>query len=691
MHDDERREPRTEDQPSPLALGPAHWPAYAAAGVPLAPLADGPLTDLAQGMPVLLVGALVVAGASTVYRRFGGGRRRRRGVTLSPRTRARLRLRPGHGFASRGQLYRHYGRWPARRIAKHARRSLTLRDRWLGPWQEYATFHGRAQGLVHRWGVYSTFEDLVLMIGPPQEGKSQKAAASIIDAPGPVVVTSIRGDLIRDTVGLRQQRGYTWILNPEGVGLYGSNMRWNPVVGCEDIVAAVRRAGHMVEASENQGLSDASFWEDIGTMTLASLMHAAALMGGNLRNVRDWLAGGKEEITHLFYVLSEHGQASEHAAGVLWHLLNQMPEKTRESVITTLNRVLRFMIDPAVVETLCPPVGGSGDFDFEAFLNSKDTVYLVSSPNGYTTAPVFASFLAELVAVATAMGNRYEGADGSPRSRLDPPLTIEGDELANTAPVPVDSWASWASGSGIRIHMYFQSWARIRDRWGAEGAEALWGAAKCKVIGSGVTEEAVLVRMSRLIGKIDVREEDEITYDRRGNQRKRKRWSEVDIISPSEIRRIPRGKALVLRSSAAAPTIVTLDSIRRRRAYKQWQKAGAPVEGLFGIQQREIPTVRHELADPPPVPAPAPEPVDEIGARRARKDPGAAPPLPFPAQPVPVPDAHDSGADDPPAGWGDEWRAEWGTAQDPPPAPGPARGSNDDLPQGWSPWKRRSG
>ncbi|WP_192808973.1 type IV secretory system conjugative DNA transfer family protein [Actinomadura montaniterrae] len=703
MRDDERTPSRTGS-----AGLRARWSGgtmYAAAGAPLLPLA-GPLHDLARLGPVapaLGAGVVAAAAAAGAMQRFGSGgqRRRRRGRSLSPRTRAKMRLRPGHGFATRGQLYRQYGRWPARRIARYGRPSLSRRDRWFGQWPEYAALHGRAQGLLHRWGVYSTFEDLVLFIAPPQEGKSQHAAASIVRAPGPVVVTSIRGDLIRDTAGLRQQRGYTWIFNPEGVGSYAGNMRWNPVAGCEDVMTAVRRAGYMVEASEARGLSDAAFWEDMASMTLASFMHAAALMGGNMSNVYTWIMD-PGEAEHPIYVLSDHRQAAPVTLQVLRHLY-AMPDKTREGVITTLSRVLRFMIHPEMTQILCPQVGGA--FDFAEFLRSKDTVYLVSSTDGTApTAPVFSAFLAELAAVSNQLGNKYKTTDGRVISRLDPPLTIVGDELGNTAPIPVDQWASWSAGSGIVIFMYFQTWSRIQERWGHHGAEALWGSSKMKIIGAGVTETAVLERMSKLIGKTDVREPDEITYDSRGRQVKRPRWTEVDIAPVADIRAIPSGKALVLRSTASAPTIITLTALRRLREFKRWVKAGRPVEGLVDVPERELPTVRPELAVPRP--APAPEPViDEVSARRARR-PSAAPPLPLPPRgpaepprpapprPVPAPaePVEPPAAPPVPSPWSTiSTPAPFGDATDAGDVETGEQDGADAIPPGFSPFHRRVG
>jgi hypothetical protein len=52
-------------------------------------------------------------------------------------------------------------------VARHARPSLTRSARRFGPWQEYATFLGWAQGWVIRWRVYAHLESLILMLAAP--------------------------------------------------------------------------------------------------------------------------------------------------------------------------------------------------------------------------------------------------------------------------------------------------------------------------------------------------------------------------------------------------------------------------------------------------------------------------------------------------------------------------------------------
>jgi type IV secretion system protein VirD4 len=556
---------------------------------------------------MLVLGPAAAITGVAVYAHGLGQRRSRVSLWI----RLRLRVHPGPGFATRWDLWRRYGKPSARKIAKHGRPSLIWRDRQFGPWQEYATYHGRAQGWLHRWRVYSTFEDITLIIAPPQEGKSARAAGSIIDAPGPVVVTSIRGDLVANTAGLRQQRGVIHTFNPEGVGEYGSTFRWNIVAGCEDPVTAVRRAGNMVEAITNRGLSDAQFWEDQGSLVLSAYLHAAGLIGGNITTVYQWLLERDERPVEI---LTRHPQAARNAAKQAEEFLS-MPERTQSGVITTLNRTLKFMQHPGVVDMLSP-VAGEG-FDFVSFLTSKDTLYLIASDSKTSpVSPLFVAFLAEL----TFHARMNKARTGS--KRLDPPLTLELDELANIAPIPVDAWASWAAGSGIRINMYGQAWSQFVDRWGTEGSETIWQAAKCKVIFTAGSEKTLNEKVSDMCGQVRVREADEIYNDRNNRARKRRHYSDIDVLPVADVRKLPDDRAVVIRRNAR-PTIVRTEQVWKRKDVRRWQRSGEQVI-LPPVPVREIARPMPELGLSIPAPV---DQHDDLAERRAAKQ-SPAPSLP---------------------------------------------------------------
>lgn len=536
--------------------------------------AAGAPAEQAGGLPIgplLLLAALAAAGlaAAVVWHRLN-----------DPYTamwmRLRLHMRPGPGFASRWELWRRYGLPRARKVARHARPSLRGRDMYgPGAWREVATFLGWGQGWLHRWRVYASLSDIVLTIAAPQKGKSAAAAGRIIDAPGPVVVTSIRGDLIAQTAGLRQEIGRLHVFNPEGVGEYGSTFRWNPVAGCHDMQTAIRRAGHMVEAVEGRGLSDSNFWSDKAVQVLASYMHAAGLVrGGTMTVVHRWVVGGSRVPLDI---LDQAGQLASEAALAAIAEYQGLNDRTRQSIETTVRNVLRFMLNPEAEQALTPDEHVP-EFVVGDFLTSRDTLYLVASAESDSTvAPVLCALLAELKHVAVLIGSRL------PSGRLDPPLSMELDEVANITPIPLPVWASYAAGSGIRLSVYSQSWGQIVDRWGANGADTLWQTATCKVVMSGTSEESLLRRLSALCGKIQIPTRTQV--DAKGRKHKVKEW--VEVLPVDGVRRLPPGRAVVL-VDAGQPTIVRCEQVWKRADVKRWKRSS----GIIGLPPRGVPARR---------------------------------------------------------------------------------------------------
>jgi type IV secretion system protein VirD4 len=559
----------------------------------------------------------------TAVRRMTGPGGGRSGAMTLP-ARVRLRLHPGPGFArGRWTLWRQHGLPAARRSARRTRPGLSRRDRLIGPWREYATFIGWAHGLLPA-RVFAGFEQLQLVIAPPQKGKSAAAAGRIIDDPGPVIATSIRGDLIAATAALRQRAGDVHVFNPEGAGPYRSTFRWDPVAGCQDMATAARRAGYMVEAMTARGLEDASFWSDQASMILAALMHAAGLAGAGMREVYRWVL--RPDVQPL-QILAQHPAAAATAAHQVAQYLS-LPERTRAGITTTLLSALRFMQVPEVAAMVCP---GPGDgLDIAAFLRSTDTLYLVASDAAQSPVPpLFTALIAEIAYQARITG----AAAGAPHvggmARLDPPLTLELDEVANIAPIPLAAWATWAAGSGIRIHIYAQALAQLAERWGTLGAETIWQACDVKIIYAGSTEEDLCRKVEDACGQVQVRAAGRAQP---GDAGAGPGWESRAVLPFAAIRQIPAGRAVVIRSGVL-PVIVRTEQYWRRRDVRRCAASqGGPMLPL---------AVRREAAAPMPELMSAPAPSLPAGTRPVRISGSAArPPVvgPWPDDGYPQPD-----------------------------------------------------
>jgi type IV secretion system protein VirD4 len=540
--------------------------------------------------------------------RLRHGRRRSR---ISMAHRVRWRMHPGPGFAGAWTLRRRYSAAAARKAARHARPSLSWLQRHLpGSWRQYAALNGwAAEGLLRRRAVYSSLESMRLIIAPPQSGKTAAAAGTILDAPGPVVATSIRGDLLEATATLRGRAGRLNIWNPEGVGNHASTFGWNPVEGCQDMVTAVRRAGYMIEANSARGLSDEGFWKDQASLVLASYLHAAALAGADLTHVHRWVL---EEDNQPVRILARHPGAAPQALSQATQYL-ALPGRTRAGISATINATLKFMQHPAVVRAVSPAAGEG--FDFAGFLADRNTLYLVADDATSPVAPLFVALAAELTWVARQAGGTRRPARpprdqllGSkalarlapqPRTvaRLDPPLSLVLDEVANIAPVPVAAWATWAAGSGVWLHLYAQAWAQLAERWGDHGAAVIWQSCRTKVIFAGTSENKLCQMAEDACGKVRLRGIDDWRYTRTGKPRRRPSFEDVPVLPHSDLIQLPEGHAVVIQGSAK-PTIVRTEQFWHRRDVKMARRHHGPIS-LPVPEPREIPDPMPDLLSPP--------------------------------------------------------------------------------------------
>jgi len=110
-------------------------------------------------------------------------------------------------------------------------------------------------------------------------------------------------------------------------------------------------------------------------------------------------------------------------------------------------------------------------------------------------APIMSAFADDLIETAKAI------ADQMPGGRLDPPLGLFLDEVANIVPLPqLPALMSFAGGTGIFVTAVLQSMAQARNRWGEDAAKMIWGAATVKLILGGLAGDD-LREVSELAGE----------------------------------------------------------------------------------------------------------------------------------------------------------------------------------------------
>jgi type IV secretory pathway TraG/TraD family ATPase VirD4 len=383
-----------------------------------------------------------------------------------------------------------------------------------------------------------SWEDMAVDIWGPRTGKTtSRAIPAIVAAPGPVLVTSVKGDVVDATREVRAARGRVWVFDPQGVLGEEPTWWWNPLAGIDSITAARRLAAHFGAAEREPGVHRDAFFDPAGEELVANLLLAAAVSGRSIIDAYRWSVSPREEQPAL--VLKDRGFAlpSEAVSGVL-----NMPDKTRGSVYATAQKMLICLTEPSVTRWVTPRPGPV--FDQAAHVRSHDTMYLLSQGGAGSPAPLVAAF-------TDAVLKAGEVASASaPGRRLDPPMLSILDEAANICRIrELPNLYSHYGSRGLPIITILQSYAQGVDVWGREGMRKLWSAANVRTYGGGVTETEFLEELSKLVGEHDVATRSSTTgkgFERSTSMQTRRQR----ILDVSDLGALPRGRMVILASGA---------------------------------------------------------------------------------------------------------------------------------------------
>jgi type IV secretion system protein VirD4 len=334
-----------------------------------------------------------------------------------------------------------------------------------------------------------------IVIGPVQTGKTSGfAVPAILEWQGPVVATSVKTDLLRDTLGARSAIPNTsvWVYDPTG-GTMIASAGWSPLSGCETWQGAQRVASWLVSAAHHRsaGIENAEFWYAAAGKLLAPILFAAAMAGRTMGDVVRWIDSQEEE--EVRWALE---RADEPNALTAFEASTLRDERTRSAVYTTAETVLSAYADPGVLATAL-----TSELRAETLLDGgMHTAYLCAPAHEQKRLqPLFATLVQEIVAHA------YERAsEGGP---LDPPLLLVLDECANIAPLrELATLASTGAGQGIQLVSVFQDMAQINAVYGRDHAPTIVSNHRAKVVLSGIGDSQTLDYVARLLGDEEVRQ-----------------------------------------------------------------------------------------------------------------------------------------------------------------------------------------
>lgn len=431
-------------------------------------------------------------------------------------------------------------------------------------------------GTVRGRALWCSVEDSVLLLGPPRMGKGLHVVIPwILDAPGPIVVTSTRPDSLAVTLTARQRRGPVAVFDPQQLAGLPHGLRWSPVRGCQTPRTALVRARGLAAGTglgTGAGVTDAGFWQGQTETALRCLLHAAALDGRGAVDLYRWSlnpVAAEDAIT----VLTRSPGAADGWADALDAAVHADP-RTRDSIWLGVRQALAALADPAVLDSVNPTAGER--FDPAAFLTDSGTLYLLASAvSSGSCAPLVAAFVEDVTETARTLAAR------SPGARLDPPLLLALDEIANLTPLPsLPSLMAEGGGSGITTLAVLQSLAQARHRWGEHAADAIWDAATVKLVLGGLAKARDLDEVSRLLGDIDEPTRS-ISHGRSGERSTTLTVRQVPVMPPSMLRTLPFGTAVLLLRQTR-PVVVDLHPWTARRDAPQLTAGRDRVEAQTG-------------------------------------------------------------------------------------------------------------
>lgn len=413
--------------------------------------------------------------------------------------------------------------------------------------------HGPLLGLTvaGRTPLRSSWEDTTVVVAGPRTMKTSTQVIPVcLEAPGPVVVTSNKRDVLDALRGPRSEIGQVWVFDPQSLAEEPCTWWWDPLEQVRTVSQARRLAGHFAAGSRIPGATRDAFFDTAGEDLLANLLLAAASSstgqpgGSSILEVYRWLTEPTNRGPATALSRAGHDLAADAVTGVI-----ESPEKLRGSVYATARQMASCLVEPTVTRWVTPPSSGRHpQLRPEQLVTGTDTLVALSREGEASAAPLVTALIAAVLESAEQTAMRSAGG------RLPVPLVAALDEAANVCRIRQlpDLYSHYGS-RGIVLRTVLQSWWQGVDVWGRGGMEKLWGAANVRVYGGGVADTTFLESLSRIIGEQDVAQWSTTwTKGQRSVQHSTRRLRVLDV---AELAALPPGRAIVI-ASGMVPTLV---------------------------------------------------------------------------------------------------------------------------------------
>ncbi|WKX01738.1 TraM recognition domain-containing protein (plasmid) [Rhodococcus aetherivorans] len=490
-----------------------------------------------------------------------------------------------------------------------------------------------------------TWEFVAIAFAGARMGKSASfAIPAICHAPGAALVASNRGDVYSHTVGLRRETGRVWVFDLQGVSTGNRQQRatfwFDPLRTVTDLPSAAAVCGYFISAATDARARVDAYFDGNARDLFASYLLAAALAGGDIRHVIEWLTHTQSQIPPA--VLEQYGYPELARTMRGKQAVNA---KQRDGFYDMARRFLSPLDEPRYADAVLPNrrvvigtdtngwvtvtpgqhVHELPEFISAEFVRRTGTMYALSKDGPGSSSALSSALVGQILTCAE------EYSEQQASERMPIPLTAVLDEAANICKLEdLPRWYSHFGGRGIILITFFQSPSQGEKVWGREAFKAMVDA--CSVIwyGGNVEDDAFLSGLVDAVGTHYVDTESRSRpagFFADGQASVSSSWQKETIFEKRDLRALPKTRALVT-IGGSTPILVRkafwgdspfADQIRQsQRESKEVDKPTQQKILTVGYTDRPDSVARAFVIDQHDI-APGPD-TEEPAAERSRAD-----------------------------------------------------------------------
>lgn len=375
----------------------------------------------------------------------------------------------------------------------------------------------------------------IAVLAAPRVGKtSGLIIPACLEHEGPLIATSVRSDIIDETLTRRRSMGRVFVWDPFG----SETCAWNLLQGCEGWEHALLVARWLGQARKvGEGIHQDYFDEEAEGL-VAPLLHAAAISGDvTAQGVYSWILSRDEDTPTA--ILRDAGTTDAQEACERLEAVYAYTERQKDGIIGTVAIQMKAYGHPAAARTarLGEGLTPAGLFD-----GAPNTLFIVAGrEHQQMLAPLVVTMISSLMFWLSESENRGEA--------LNPPALLALDETAQIAPLQSLPQMLATSLPSARFMTVWHSVAQMRRHFGVDAAAEILALSQAKVFMGSITDHFTRQEVVELLGR-----REQLTNSEAPGRG-------LDVMSAQALQRTSAGEGLLIHGGL--PPVV----FRQRRHY----------------------------------------------------------------------------------------------------------------------------